>query len=60
MAGRHGPAKRLLQELQDYQQEPIEALVELGPVNDGELMRWTAVMRGEKDTPYESITNGTL
>ncbi|KAL9096058.1 MAG: hypothetical protein Q9165_001580 [Trypethelium subeluteriae] len=53
MAARHGPTRRLIQELQDYQHEPNEALVELGPVSDDELMRWSAVMRGGKDTSYE-------
>ena len=55
MAGRYGPSKRLLQELQDYHHDPIEALVELGPANDEELMRWTAVMKGGKDTSYEGM-----
>ena len=56
MAGRSGPSKRLLQELQDYQHDPVEALVELGPASDNELMRWTAIMKGGMDTSYE----GTL
>ncbi|KAK5166011.1 hypothetical protein LTR04_000815 [Oleoguttula sp. CCFEE 6159] len=47
------PTKRLLQELQAYEQEPNEALLQLGPVSDDELMHWTAVMKGVEGTAYE-------
>ncbi|KAF2666940.1 UBC-like protein [Microthyrium microscopicum] len=47
------PVKRLLNELQTYHSEPNEALDRLGPVNDDELMHWTAVLRGVPGTPYE-------
>jgi peroxin-4 len=45
--------KRLLTELQKYQSDPNEALLELGPVNDDELMHWQAVMVGVPGTAYE-------
>ncbi|KAF2809049.1 putative ubiquitin conjugating enzyme [Mytilinidion resinicola] len=45
--------KRLLKELQDYQRDPNDALAELGPVSDDELMHWTAVMKGVNGSPYE-------
>ncbi|KAF2279975.1 UBC-like protein [Westerdykella ornata] len=47
------PVKRLLTELQTYQSDPNEALLELGPVNDDELMHWRAVMTGMPNTAYE-------
>ncbi|KAF2190183.1 ubiquitin-conjugating enzyme [Zopfia rhizophila CBS 207.26] len=47
------PQKRLLTELQTYQSEPNEALLELGPVDDDELMHWRAVMKGVPGTAYE-------
>lgn len=45
--------KRLLTELQTYQSDPNEALLELGPINDDELMHWQAVMVGLQGTAYE-------
>jgi len=47
------PTKRLLQELQAYQSDPNDALVQLGPVSDDELMHWAAVMKGVQGTAYE-------
>ncbi|OCK79365.1 ubiquitin-conjugating enzyme [Lepidopterella palustris CBS 459.81] len=47
------PTKRLLNELQTYQSDPNDALVELGPVSDNELTHWTAVMKGVPGTAYE-------
>ncbi|KAF2466068.1 ubiquitin-conjugating enzyme [Lindgomyces ingoldianus] len=47
------PTKRLLTELQTYHSDPNEALVELGPVDDDELMHWRAVMKGVPGTAYE-------
>lgn len=47
------PTKRLLTELQTYQSEPNDALVELGPVSDSELTHWTAIMKGVPGTAYE-------
>ena len=49
------PIKRLLNELQAYQSEPNNALDSLGPINDDELLHWTAVMRGVPGTAYEGI-----
>ena len=49
------PIKRLLNELNTYQSDPNDALDYLGPVNDDELMHWTAVMRGVVGTAYEGI-----
>jgi peroxin-4 len=53
------PTKRLLHELQTYQSDPNEALLELGPVNDDELMHWRAVMKGVPGTAYEGIPSGS-
>lgn len=47
------PTKRLLTELQSYQSDPNDALLELGPVDDDELMHWRAVMKGVPGTAYE-------
>lgn len=47
------PTKRLLTELQSYQSDPNEALLELGPADDDELMHWRAVMKGVNGTAYE-------
>ncbi|KAF2456961.1 ubiquitin-conjugating enzyme/RWD-like protein, partial [Lineolata rhizophorae] len=47
------PAKRLLTEIQQYQQEPSEAVVHLAPVADDDLMHWTAVLKGPSRTAYE-------
>lgn len=44
--------KRLIHELQSYEQEPSPALEHLGPVSDDELLRWTAVLKGVEDTAY--------
>ncbi|KAF2198463.1 ubiquitin-conjugating enzyme E2 4 [Delitschia confertaspora ATCC 74209] len=45
--------KRLLHELQTYHSDPNDALLELGPVSDDELMEWRAVMKGVPGTAYE-------
>ena len=47
------PIKRLLTELQSYQSDPNDALLELGPLDDDELMHWRAVMKGVPGTAYE-------
>jgi peroxin-4 len=47
------PVKRLLNELQSYNNEPNDVLDQLGPVSDDELMHWTAVMTGVPGTAYE-------
>ncbi|KAF2646187.1 ubiquitin-conjugating enzyme E2 [Massarina eburnea CBS 473.64] len=47
------PTKRLLTELQTYQSDPNEALLELGPVDDDVLLHWRAVMKGVIGTAYE-------
>ena len=49
------PTKRLLTELQSYQSDPNDALLELGPVDDDELMHWRAVMKGVPGTAYEGV-----
>lgn len=50
-----GTTQRLLRELHDYAREPNEALLHLGPVDDNDLLRWEAVLKGVKDTPYEGM-----
>lgn len=54
MAGKaQTTTKRLLHELRSYEQDPSEALLHLGPVDDDELLHWTAVMKGVTGTAYE-------
>lgn len=53
----HAAAKRLLKELQAYETEPNEALLRLGPINDGNLNHWTAVMKGITGTAYEGTSH---
>ncbi len=57
LASRSSPppstTKRLLRELSDYSNSPNEALLHLGPVRDDDLLRWEAVLKGVKGTPYE-------
>lgn len=52
---RASTSKRLIQELQDYQQDPNEALLSLGPVNDEDITHWAAVMKGVDGTAYEGL-----
>lgn len=47
--------KRLIQELQDYHNDSNPALLHLGPVNDDELMKWQAVLKGVEGTGYEGL-----
>jgi peroxin-4 len=44
--------KRLMTELQTYQTDPNDALLELGPADD-DVMHWRAVMKGVIGTAYE-------
>lgn len=46
------PTKRLMTELQTYQHDPNEALLELGPADD-DVLHWRAVMKGVVGTAYE-------
>lgn len=52
------PIKRLMTELQTYQSDPNEALVELGPADD-DVMHWKAVMKGVVGTAYEGTSTTT-
>ncbi|PGH08848.1 hypothetical protein AJ79_05852 [Helicocarpus griseus UAMH5409] len=45
--------KRLIRELNDYSKSPNDALLHLGPINDNDLLRWEAVLKGVPGTPYE-------
>lgn len=45
-------SKRLLGELKDYAKDPHECLEELAPV-EGDLLHWTAIMKGVEGTAYE-------
>lgn len=47
------PSKRLLHELQSYQEEPNPALKYLGPISDSELMTWEAGLKGIEGTAYQ-------
>ncbi|KAL7773102.1 hypothetical protein CFE70_003066 [Pyrenophora teres f. teres 0-1] len=46
------PIKRLMMELQTYQNDPNDALLDLGPADD-DVMQWRAVMKGVPGTAYE-------
>jgi peroxin-4 len=50
------PAKRLMNELTALHDEPNEACARLGPVADGELLHWEAVLRGVPGSAYEGIS----
>lgn len=50
--------QRLLRELKDYAKSPNEALLHLGPVDDEDLLRWEAVLKGVNGTPYEGMRRG--
>lgn len=53
MAGSsRGATKRLMTELQTYQKDPNEELLDLGPA-DEDVMHWRAVMKGVEGTAYE-------
>ena len=53
MAGSsRGATKRLMTELQSYQRDPNEELLDLGPA-DEDIMHWRAVMKGVEGTAYE-------
>ena len=53
MSKSQSTTKRLLHELQSYEQDPSDALLSLGPVHDDELLHWTAVLKGVEGTAYE-------
>ncbi|KAJ2476215.1 E2 ubiquitin-protein ligase peroxin 4 [Coemansia sp. RSA 2131] len=44
--------KRLLKELSDTRKGLGDELVALAPASDDNLLQWTAVLRGPRDTPY--------
>lgn len=44
-------------EIQTYQSDPNEALLELGPADD-DVMHWRAVMKGVTGTAYEGMSSG--
>lgn len=48
------PIKRLMTELQTYQNDPNDALLDLGPADD-DVMQWRAVMKGVPGTAYEGM-----
>lgn len=48
------PIKRLMTELQTYQRDPNEELLDLGPA-DEDFMHWRAVMKGVQGTAYEGL-----
>ena len=47
--------QRLLRELKDYAKSPNEALLHLGPVDEEDLLRWEAVLKGVNGSPYEGM-----
>lgn len=49
----HSASKRLLTELNNYEREPSDALLHLGPVADDQLMHWTAILKGVHGSAYQ-------
>lgn len=47
--------QRLLRELKDYAKSPNEALLHLGPVDEEDLLRWEAVLKGVNGSPYAGM-----
>ncbi|KAJ2330861.1 E2 ubiquitin-protein ligase peroxin 4 [Coemansia sp. RSA 2681] len=45
--------RRLLKELKDTQREPSSEIASLAPIDDEDILRWRAVLRGPRDSPYE-------
>ena len=57
MAGSsRGATKRLMTELQSYQKDPNAELLDLGPVDEEDVMHWRAVMKGVDGTAYEGTS----
>jgi len=48
--------KRLLHELQHYTAEPNDALLQLGPISDEQILHWEAILKGVKESGYEGAT----
>lgn len=56
MASKASPGnttQRLIRELKAYHTTPNEALLHLGPIDEEDLLRWEAVLKGVDGTPYE-------
>ncbi|KAL8281216.1 hypothetical protein RQP46_006250 [Phenoliferia psychrophenolica] len=50
-------AKRLLSELNEFSANPTASgIVSLGPVNDDDLLTWSASFIGPQDTPFSQTT----
>jgi peroxin-4 len=47
--------QRLLRELKDYTKSPNESLLHLGPIDEEDLLRWEAVLKGVNGSPYEGM-----
>jgi len=47
-------SKRLLKEIKDYEKSPNPVLASLGPIDDDDLLHWSAVLLGSAGTIYES------
>ncbi|KAJ5584617.1 uncharacterized protein N7459_004417 [Penicillium hispanicum] len=52
--------QRLLRELKEYSKSPNEVLLHLGPVDEEDLLRWEAVLKGVDGSPYEGKAELTL
>ena len=48
--------KRLAREIQDYESNPNEALLHLGPVGDDDLFQWEAVLKGVRGSAYDGMS----
>jgi len=46
-------SKRLLKEIKEYAKSPNPVLAALGPIDDDDLLHWSAVLLGSPGTIYE-------
>lgn len=48
-------SKRLIKELDAYNREPSDAVLQLEPTSDDDLMHLRAVLQGPDETAYEGL-----
>ena len=50
--------KRITAEIRDLAQQPNEACLHLGPINEEDLFHWEAVLKGPRDPPSSPYAGG--